>query len=57
MAESNNSSYKNLIVWQKSLNFANEVINMTEKMETDRKHYRLVEQIRSISNVSSDEHR
>ena len=45
MTENNNSSYKKLIVWQKSMNFANEVINLTEKLDTDRKHYRLVEQL------------
>ncbi len=49
MVENNNSSYKNLIVWQKSLIFANEVINLTEKMETDRKHYRLVEQLEAAA--------
>jgi four helix bundle protein len=38
-----------LIVWQKSLIFANEVINLTEELDTDRKHYRLLEQIESAS--------
>ncbi len=29
------------------MNFANEVINLTEQLDTDRKHYRLVEQLES----------
>jgi len=46
MTENNeHSSYKKLIVWQKSMNFANEVINLTEQLDTNRKHYRLVEQL------------
>ena len=43
------SSYKKLIVWQKSMNFANEVINLTEQLDTDRKHYRLVEQLEAAA--------
>jgi four helix bundle protein len=39
------ASYKDLLVWQKSLEFASAVIDLTEKLETDRKHYRLVEQL------------
>jgi len=41
------SSYKKLIVWQKSMVFANEVISLTEQLDTFRKHYRLVEQLES----------
>jgi len=39
------SSYKNLIVWQKSMIFANQVIDITEQLDTNRKHYRLIEQL------------
>ena len=39
------SSYKDLIVWQKSMAFANEVIDLVDKLDTDRKHYRLIEQL------------
>jgi four helix bundle protein len=49
MENNNHSSYKNLIVWQKSLIFANEVINLIEELDTDRKHYRLLEQIESAA--------
>ena len=46
MGESNNqSSYKDLIVWQKSMAFANDVIDLVDRLETDRKHYRLIEQL------------
>lgn len=37
--------YKDLLVWQKSLEFANKVINLTEKLQTSRSHFRLIEQI------------
>ena len=33
------------MVWQKSMDFANSVIDLTEGLETERKHYRLVEQL------------
>lgn len=46
MVENNNqSSYKELIVWQKSMAFANDVIRGIEHLETDRKHYRMIEQL------------
>ena len=42
-------SYKDLLVWQKSLDFANNIIDLVENLDTDRKHYRLIEQIESSS--------
>jgi four helix bundle protein len=46
MVENNKqSSYKELIVWQKSMAMANDVIGMIENLDTDRKHYRLIEQL------------
>jgi hypothetical protein len=39
------SSYKDLQVWQKSMAFANEVIQVIDEIETPRKHYRLFEQL------------
>ncbi len=39
------SSYKELIVWQKSMTLANDVIDLVDHLETDRKHYRLIEQL------------
>lgn len=39
------SSYKDLLVWQKSMLLANDVIDLVDHLETDRKHYRLIEQL------------
>ncbi len=41
------SSYKDLVVWQRSMILANEVIDLVDHLETDRKHYRLIEQLES----------
>lgn len=43
--ENNQSSYKNLHVWQKSMAFADEVIYLVDDLDTSRKHYRLIEQL------------
>jgi four helix bundle protein len=40
---------EDLDVWNKSVEFAIEVINIVEKIDTDRKHYRLLEQIEASS--------
>jgi len=37
--------YEKLIVWQRSLGWADRVLSISEKIETDRKHYRLIEQL------------
>jgi len=37
--------YKNLIIWQKSIEFASNVIDQAENLASTRKHYRLVEQL------------
>ena len=39
------SSYKDLIVWQKSMVFVDQVIQLIDELETSRKHYRLFEQL------------
>lgn len=46
---SEKSSFKDLVVWQKSLDFANEVIDLAEKLDTGRKHFRLIEQLEAAS--------
>lgn len=38
-------SYKDLNVWQKSMDFANTVISLPDCLDTERKHYRLFEQL------------
>lgn len=42
-------AFKNLEVWQKAVNFAVNVIDTVENLSTDRKHYRLLEQIEASS--------
>ena len=42
-------AHKDLIVWQKSMVFANDVINLIEQLETSRHHFRLIEQLESAS--------
>ena len=42
-------AYENLDVWNKSVDFAVKVIDTVEKINTDRKHYRLLEQIEASS--------
>ena len=41
--------YENLDVWNKAVDFAVQVIETVERIFTDRKHYRLLEQIESSS--------
>ena len=43
------SSYKDLMVWQKSMVFAIEVIEIIDELDTPRKHYRLFEQLESAA--------
>jgi len=39
--------FKDLKVWQKSLDFADIVIELSEKLDTKSKHFRLIEQLES----------
>ena len=39
--------YEDLEVWNKAVDFAVQVIEAVERISTDRKHYRLLEQIDS----------
>jgi four helix bundle protein len=45
MTQAAQTAYKDLQVWQKSMSLVTDVINLIENLETDRKHYRLIEQI------------
>jgi four helix bundle protein len=49
MEQKTQSDYKNLQVWQKGMAFANAVIDLTEKVQTPGKHYRLMEQLESAA--------
>jgi four helix bundle protein len=40
-------AYKDLQVWQKSIDLATSVIALVEDLNTDRKHFRLIEQLES----------
>jgi len=42
-------AYKNLTVWQKSMDFANAVISVIEVLDTPRRHYRLFEQLEAAA--------
>ena len=42
-------SFEDLTVWQKSVDFAKAVIDLAEKIDSGRKHYRLIEQLESAS--------
>ena len=39
--------YEKLLIWQRSLEWADRVLSIAENIETERKHYRLIEQIES----------
>jgi four helix bundle protein len=39
--------YEKLLIWQRSLEWADRVLSIAENIETERKHYRLIEQVES----------
>jgi four helix bundle protein len=41
--------FEDLAAWQKSIEFAHKVIQLTENIKTDRKHYRLIENCESAA--------
>jgi four helix bundle protein len=41
--------FENLDVWQKAVDFSSKVIDLADTIETDRKHYRLFEQLEAAS--------
>jgi four helix bundle protein len=47
MANTPQAAYKDLQVWQKSIDLATEVIALVDDLNTDRKHFRLIEQLES----------
>jgi len=36
--------FEELKIWQQAIDFANAVIQLAEKIETERRHFRLIEQ-------------
>ena len=47
MTQAAQPAYKDSQVWQKSMSFANKVLQIIDELETSRKHYHLFEQIES----------
>lgn len=41
--------YKDLQVWKKSIDFANKIIDLSEKLNTPKNHYRLIEQLEAAA--------
>ena len=44
-ADESRMAHKDLLVWQKSMSFADQVIDLVDQLDTPRKHYRLIEQL------------
>jgi four helix bundle protein len=42
-------SFEELVVWQKAVEFATKVMQLTENIETDRRHYRIIENCESAA--------
>jgi len=42
-------AFKDLKVWHRAVDFADYAISLAESLDTDRKHYRLVEQIEAAA--------
>ena len=42
-------SFEELSVWQKAVDFTKVIIGLTDTIETNRKHYRLIEQLEACS--------
>jgi len=49
MTVEESSNYRKLVVWQKSMVFADQVIALIETLDTSRKHYRLYEQLEAAT--------
>lgn len=47
ISQNNKFSFKDLIVWQMSIKFANDIIDLTEKLNSNKHHFRLIEQMES----------
>jgi four helix bundle protein len=42
-----NFEFEDLHVWKKSIAFVDEIFELIDKIESDRRHFRLIEQIES----------
>jgi four helix bundle protein len=41
--------YEDLEVWQRAIDWASQIVSLCHSLETDRRHFRLVEQLESAS--------
>lgn len=49
----NTFAFKELLVWQRAVTFADEILAEIENLQSDRKHFRLVEQIEAaVTSIS-----
>jgi len=46
---SNQLSFKDLIVWHKSIDFANKIIDIAEKLAATKRHFRIIEQLEAAA--------
>jgi len=46
---SNQLSFKDLVVWQKSIVFANRIIDIAENLATTKRHFRIIEQLEAAA--------
>jgi four helix bundle protein len=50
-----NFAFKDLHVWQRAVDFADTAIGIVDDLNTDRKHYRLIEQLESsVASISQN---
>ena len=49
ISQNNKFSFKDLIVWQMSIKFANDIVDLTENLNTTKHHFRLIEQMESAA--------
>ena len=47
MSTDTKASYEDLEVWQRAIDWASNIVSLCNELETDRKHFRLVEQLES----------
>ncbi len=47
MSNQDRFGYEDLEVWQKAIDWASEIVSLCNDLETERRHYRLIEQLES----------
>jgi four helix bundle protein len=47
MSNETRFGYEDLEVWQKAIDWASEIVSLCNDLETERRHYRLIEQLES----------